>query len=114
MRISNFSTAPSRKWHHSSSTHMMANISLSWIWELHSTSENPFDMKVTGWCIPSACTWERTALVAKLEALHSRQKRLDWDGKVRTGAEVMAFFRVSKASCLVGPQPHHWVLWVSA
>src|SRR6266436_5521030 len=28
-------------------------------------SENPFDMKVTGWCMPSAWIWERTAPVVK-------------------------------------------------
>src|SRR5260221_13480891 len=114
MRILNFSTMPSRKWHHSSSACMMANISLSWIWQLHSTSENPFDMKAIGWCMPSACAWESTTLVTKLEVLHLRRKRLDWEGKVRTGAEVTAIFRASNASCLGEPQTHHWVLQVSA
>src|SRR5258708_23820628 len=101
---------PSRKWHHLSSAHMIASISLLWIWGLHSTSENPFDMKAIGWCMPSVCTWESTAPVTKLEALHLRQKQLDWEGKVRMGVEVMAFFRALNASCLGEPQTHCWVL----
>ena len=36
--------------------------------------ENPLDMKATGWCVPSAWAWERTAPVVKLEASHLRQK----------------------------------------
>src|SRR5258708_1263220 len=58
-------------------------------------------MKVIGWCMPSACAWESTTLVTKLEASHSRWKQLDWEGKVRTGAEVTAFFRASNAFCSV-------------
>jgi len=71
-------------------------------------------MEATGWCALSAWTWERIAPVAKFKASHSRQKQLDWDGKVRTGAEVTALFKVLKASCLARPQTHHWVLWVRA
>src|SRR5258708_22872402 len=105
---------PSRKWRHLSSVPMIASISLLWIWSLCSASENPFDMKVIGWCVPSACAWESTALVTKLEASHLRQKQPDWEGKVRTGAEVTAFFRASNAFCSGEPQTHCWVLQVSA
>src|SRR5260370_37593172 len=66
-------------------------------------------MKAIGWCMPSACTWESTAPVAKLEASHSRQKQLDWEGKVRMGAEVTAFFRALNTSCSGEPQTHCWV-----
>src|SRR5258708_31743544 len=105
---------PSRKWHHLSSAHMIASISLLWIWGLHSTSENPFDMKAIGWCMPSACTWESTALVTKLEASHSRWKRPDWEGKVRTGAEMMSFFSELNASLSGQPTTHCLVLQLTA
>ena len=61
------------------------------------TSLNALDMKAMGQRVPSSWCWDRTTPVAKLEASHSRQN-LPWsEGKVRTGAEVMAVFRVSKA-----------------
>ena len=41
--------------------------------------------------------------MAKLDALHSRQKRLDLEGKASMGAEVMVFFNALKACCSAVP-----------
>ena len=62
------------------------------------------DIKAIGWRVPSSWYWDSTAPVAKLEASHSRQNFPWSEGKVRTGVEVTADFRVSKALCCVGPQ----------
>src|SRR5260221_1452679 len=43
------------------------------------------------------------ALMAKLDASHSRWKRPDLEGKASVGAEVMVFFNASKACCSAVP-----------
>src|SRR5258705_11475904 len=75
--------------------------------------EKLFDMKPIGWNSPSSCCCDRTAPMVKLDALHSRQKGLDLDGKVSMGAEVMALFSTSKACCLAAPHDQSFDFWVS-
>ncbi len=41
--------------------------------------------------------------MVKLDASHSRQKRLDLEGKASMGAEVTAFFNALKACCSAVP-----------
>ena len=54
--------------------------------------------------VPSSWYWDSTVPVAKLEASHSRRNFLWSEGKVRTGVEVTADFKVSKVLCCAGPQ----------
>src|SRR5258705_12873917 len=58
-----------------------------------------FDIKPIRWNNPSSCCCDRMAPMAKLDASHSRWKRLGLEGKVSMGAEVMAFFNALKACC---------------
>ena len=76
--------------------------------------EKLLDMKPIGWNNPSSCCCDRTAPVVKLDALHSRQKRPDLEGNTSTGAEVTAFFSVSKAHCSVAPHDQSFDFQVSA
>src|SRR5258708_19989644 len=70
-------------------------------------------MKPIGWNSPSSCCCDRTAPMAKLDALHSRQKGLDLDGKASVGAEVMSLFSVSKACCSAAPHDQSFNFQVS-
>src|SRR5258708_3247003 len=76
-------------------------------------SEKLFDMKPIGWNSLSSCCCNRTAPVVKLDALHSRQKGLDLEGKASVGAEVMALFSTSKACCSAAPHDQSFDFWVS-
>src|SRR5258707_12893966 len=76
-------------------------------------SEKLFDMKPIGWNSPSSCCCNRTAPMAKLDALHSRWKGPDLDGKVSMGAEVTVLFSASKACCLAVPHDQSFNFWVS-
>src|SRR5258707_1002071 len=58
--------------------------------------EKLFDMKPIRWNSLSSCCCDRMAPVAKLDALHSRWKGLDLEGKASMGVEVMALFSASK------------------
>src|SRR5258707_5094284 len=76
--------------------------------------EKLFDMKPIRWNSPSSCCCDRTAPVAKLDALHSRQKGLDLDGKVSVGAEEMALFSTSKACRSAAPHDQSFKFRLSA
>src|SRR5258708_27089175 len=65
--------------------------------------EKLFDMKPIGWNNPSSCCCNRTAPVAKLDALHSKWKGLDLEGKASVRVEVTALFSMSKACCFATP-----------
>src|SRR5260221_10886249 len=54
------------------------------------------------------------APMVKLDALHSRQKRPDLEGKASMGAEVTAFFNTSKACCSAAPHDQSFDFRVSA
>ena len=53
------------------------------------------------------------APMVKLDASHSRWKRLDLEGKASVGAEVMAFFNALKACCSAVPHNQSFDFWVS-
>ncbi len=53
------------------------------------------------------------APVVKLDALHSRWKGLDLDGKASMGVEVTVLFSASKACCSATPHDQSFNLWVS-
>src|SRR5258708_8652975 len=76
-------------------------------------SEKLFDMKPIGWNSPSSCCCDRTAPMAKLDALHSRWKGLDLDGKASMGVEVTALFSASKACCSAAPHDQSFNFRVS-
>src|SRR5260370_36624511 len=76
--------------------------------------EKLFDMKPIGWNSLSSCCCDRTAPVVKLDALHSRRKGLDLEGKASMGAEVMVLFSTSKACCSAAPHDQSFDFWVSA
>src|SRR5258708_33080223 len=73
-----------------------------------------FDIKPIGWNNPSSCCCNRMAPMVKLDASHSRQKRLDLEGKASMGAEVMVFFNTSKACCSTAPHNQSFDFQVSA
>ena len=75
--------------------------------------EKLFDMKPIGWNNPSSCCCNRTAPVAKLDALHSKWKGLDLEGKASVRVEVTALFSTSKACCSAAPHDQSFDLWVS-
>src|SRR5260370_28908471 len=60
-------------------------------------------MKPIRWNSLSSCCCNRMAPVAKLDALHSRWKGPDLEGKASIGAEVTALFSMSKACCSAAP-----------
>src|SRR5260221_10919947 len=76
-------------------------------------SEKLFDMKPIRWNSPSSCCCDRTAPMAKLDALHSGQKGPDLDGKASMGAEVTVLFSASKACCLAAPHDQSFNFQVS-
>src|SRR5258708_34706718 len=71
-------------------------------------------MKPIRWNSPSSCCCDRMAPVAKLDALYSRQKGPDLEGKASVGAEGTALFSVSKACCSAAPHDQSFDFWVSA
>src|SRR5258708_20931539 len=75
--------------------------------------EKLFDMKPIGWNSLAFCCCDRTASVAKLDALHSRRKGSDLDGKASVGVEVTALFSASKACCLAAPHDQSFDFQVS-
>src|SRR5258707_12723424 len=93
--------------------HMIASISLSWIWQFCSVSKKFFDMKPIGWNNPSSCCCNRMAPMAKLDASHSKWKGPDLDRKASIGAEVTALFSASKACCSAAPHDQSFNLQVS-
>src|SRR5258707_10234043 len=93
---------------------MITSISLLWIWYFHSVSEKLFNMKPIRWNNPSSCCCNRMAPVVKLDALHSKWKGPDLEGKANIRVEVTALFSASKACCSAAPHNQSFDLWVSA
>src|SRR5260221_12323777 len=75
--------------------------------------EKLFDIKPIRWNNPSSCCCDRTAPMVKLDASHSRQRRLDLEGKASMGAEVMMFFNMLKACCSAAPHDQSFNFQVS-
>ena len=75
--------------------------------------EKLFDMKPIGWNNPSSCCCDRMAPVVKLDALHSRWKGPDLNGKASAGAEVTVLFSASKACYSAAPHDQSFDLQVS-
>src|SRR5258707_1314513 len=82
--------------------------------QFRSVLEKLFNIKPIGWNNPSSCCCDRTAPVAKLDASHSNQKRLDSEGNASVGAEVTVFFNASKACCSAAPHDQFFDFRVSA
>src|SRR6266436_7029571 len=64
-------------------------------------------MKAIGWCMPSACTWESTAPVAKLEASCHGMTSLPPFCPPLAASDCLCLHSASSASTLLLPPPLH-------